>query len=645
MIMKRMLTNHTKTLRMHIFAHRAIVSALCLGLIAGILPATHAANPPASKETYLSPTALAATKDGKTLFIACATANQVVYFATASARINKTVAVVDSPLGLALSADETRLYVTCAAPSSSVCIVDVAAGKTVGTIAAGHTAMAPVLSPDGQTLYVCNRFNDSVSILNLANRKETGRVSVPREPVAAAITLDGKFLLVANHIHVGRADADVVASSVSVIDTASAKVVQEIALPNGSGLLRDIRISADGKYACVTHLISRFHLPTTQVERGWINSNAISLIDLATMKLINSVLLDNIDSGAANPWAAAWSADGKQIYVTHAGTHELSIIDAPGLLAKLAKMPATLDPNQKIDYSAASRIAGDVPNDLSFLVGVRNRVKLADKGPRAIALAGGKVYVANYFSDSLSVIDPKEENPRPASISLGPKKELSVVRQGEMYFNDGSLCFQGWQSCASCHSSDARVDGLNWDNLNDGIGNPKNGKSLLLAHQTPPSMWLSVRESAAMAVRAGIRHTLFTVQPEEVPAAMDEYLRSLKPIPSPYLVKGKPSAAALRGRKLFMDAKIECRECHGPPLFTDLESHDVGTRGKYDKPTDIFDTPSLVELWRTAPYMHDGSAATIKDVLTTGNPHDDHGKTSQLTPQQINDLAEYLLSL
>src|SRR5205823_654798 len=109
-------------------------------------------------------------------------------------------------------------------------------------IPAGHTAMAPVLSPDGKTLYVCNRFDNEVAFVDLAAKKTIKRVKVPREPVAAAVTLDGKFLLVANHLNAGRADVDVVASSVSVIDTASGQMVKEIALPNGSGLLRDVRI-------------------------------------------------------------------------------------------------------------------------------------------------------------------------------------------------------------------------------------------------------------------------------------------------------------------------------------------------------------------------------------------------------------------
>ena len=221
---------------------------------------------------------------------------------------------------------------------------------------------------------------------------------------------------------------------------------------------------------------------------------------------------------------------------------------------------------------------------------------------------------------------------------------MTTARLGELYFNDATLCFQGWQACSSCHSHDARVDGLNWDNLNDGIGNPKNGKSLLLAHQTPPSMWLGVRSNAYVAVRAGIRNSLFTVQPPEVADALDDYLKSLKPMPSPHLVNGKLSAAAKRGRRLFFDETVGCANCHRGPLLTDLKLHDVGTVGKFDQPADRFDTPSLIEVWRTAPYLHDGRALTLREVLTKFQRDDQHGVTSHLTPRQIDDLAEFVLS-
>ncbi|HEY5914349.1 MAG TPA: c-type cytochrome, partial [Verrucomicrobiae bacterium] len=134
-------------------------------------------------------------------------------------------------------------------------------------------------------------------------------------------------------------------------------------------------------------------------------------------------------------------------------------------------------------------------------------------------------------------------------------------------------------------------------------------------------------------------------QPEGVALAIDAYLKSLKPEPSPFLIKSKLSPAANRGRKIFSDRRVGCAGCHPPALFTDLQTYDVGTRGAFDQPKDEFDTPTLIEVWRTAPYLHDGSAATLREVLTTRNPRDEHGKTSHLTPQQIDDLTAFILSL
>ena len=101
---------------------------------------------------------------------------------------------------------------------------------------------------------------------------------------------------------------------------------------------------------------------------------------------------------------------------------------------------------------------------------------------------------------------------------------------------------------------------------------------------------------------------------------------------------------AKRGEKVFVNAG--CAVCHPPShLFTDLRQYDVGTRGRFDGAEDKFDTPTLVELWRTAPYLHDGSAATVREVVTTHNPRDQHGRTSKLTNVETEDLCAYLLSL
>jgi cytochrome c peroxidase len=150
-----------------------------------------------------------------------------------------------------------------------------------------------------------------------------------------------------------------------------------------------------------------------------------------------------------------------------------------------------------------------------------------------------------------------------------------------------------------------------------------------------------VRGDAEDAVRAGFRHILFAVRPEEESVSIDEYLKSLKPIPSPYLVKDKLSDSAKRGQKIFN--KAGCISCHKGTLHTDLKQYDVGTGDGLDKDRK-FDTPSLVEAWRTAPYLFDGRAATIEEVITKYNPEDKHGKTSNLSDNEIKDLANFVLS-
>jgi YVTN family beta-propeller protein len=589
----------------------------------------------ADEGDYLSALAVVAGRGGKRLYVAEFTAGQVAVFDAATGAVTDVIAVPDQPSGIAISPDGSRLYVTGAAPVGKVHVIDVAKGKVVRSVPVGHTPAAAVVSPDGGVLYVCNRFNDNVSVVELRKKKQVATIPVTREPVAAAITPDGKLLFVANLLPAGAADGDYAAAVVNIVETTARRAVQSIALPNGSTGLRGICISPDGGHAYVTHILARYQLPTTQLDRGWMNTNALSIIDVSERKLLNTVLLDDVDLGAANPWAVACTADGKYICVTHAGTHELSVIDRLGLHEKLAKVAA----GEKV--SDVSLTPADVPNDLSFLVGLRRRLNLSGNGPRGLALIGTKAYVAEYFTDSLGVIDiDPATRPQTKSLSLGPAKPLSKVRKGEMFFHDATLCFQHWQSCSSCHP-DARADALNWDLLNDGMGNPKNTKSLLLAHKTPPAMMTGVRDSAETAVRSGIRHIQFTVRPEQDAVAIDEYLKSLKPVPGPCLVNGGLSKAAKRGSEIF--EKAGCASCHGAPLYTDVQPHDVGT-GKDLEKDRSFDTPTLVEVWRTAPYLYDGRAATVKEVLAKHNQDDKHGATSKLTESQIEDLAEFVLS-
>ena len=128
--------------------------------------------------------------------------------------------------------------------------------------------------------------------------------------------------------------------------------------------------------------------------------------------------------------------------------------------------------------------------------------------------------------------------------------------------------------------------------------------------------------------------------------AVSAYLRSLKPEVSPYrLPDGSLSVAALRGEKVFQRKSLGCTQCHPAPLYTNLKLKDVGTATPLDRGKTEYDVPTLIELWRTPPYLHDGRAATLREVLVDHNRDDDHGVTSGLKPVEIDDLVEYLLSL
>lgn len=592
-------------------------------------------NMTATAQEALAPLALVSDSAGKTLYVAEFAANAVAVVDIASGQVTQSLAVPGAPGGLALSPSGATLYVTESVPAGRLHAIDLASGAVAFSVPVGHTPSALAVTPDGKAAYVCNRFTNDVSAVDLAQKKEMIRIPVVREPVAIVLTPDSRQLFVANHLPAGPSDGDYVAASVSVIDTALWAISAEIRLPNGCSSLRGITCSPDGAFIYVTHLLSRYQLPTTQLERGWMNTNALSIIDAAQRTLVNSVLLDDVDLGAANPWGVACSADGKQLCAAHAGIHEVSIIDRAALHEKLNKVAA----GEAV--SEVSTTPADVPNDLAFLVRIRQRVSLKGNGPRGIAVVGSTLFAAEYFSDSLGVIDlAATARLQAKSVPLGGSGTMSVVRKGEMLFNNANLCFQHWQSCASCHP-DGRADGVNWDLMNDGIGNPKNTKSMLLSHQTPPVMSHGVRDSAEKAVRSGIKFIQFAVRPEEEAAAIDEYLKSLTPVPSPRLVDGKSGAAVERGAQVFEQAG--CAECHPAPLYTDLKEYDFGTAKGLDQ-ENPFDTPTLVEVWRTAPYLYDGRAATVKDVLTVCNPGDKHGETSKLSAEQIDDLAEYVLS-
>jgi mono/diheme cytochrome c family protein len=404
-----------------------------------------------------------------------------------------------------------------------------------------------------------------------------------------------------------------------------------IELPHGASSVRSLCITPDGSYALVTHILSNFQNVPFRVDMGWVNVNVVSMIDVRRREVIGTIGLDELQLGAANPWGVAVAQDGSRICVAASGTHELCVIDTRQLISDRARR--TMSP-----------LPGAWPVYPSLGESLWRRILLPGRGPRSLVLVGSLAYVAQYYSDALAVVALDESaTAAPRTIALGPPPNWTLPRRGQMLFEDATICFQSWQSCASCHP-DARSDGLNWDLMNDGVGNPKSTKSMLLAHVTPPAMAQGVRETAEGAVRSGITNILFAHRPEEEAAAIDAYLQTLEPVPSPYLIRGQLSESAHRGKLLFESERIGCHRCHPAPLHTDCRTHGIG-KPQSRRFNNLFDTPTLVEVWRTAPYLSQGQYRTIRELLTDGR----HGLGPQpheeLSEQELSDLVEFVLSL
>ncbi|MFR9620532.1 MAG: YVTN family beta-propeller repeat-containing protein [Rikenellaceae bacterium] len=527
----------------------------------------------------------------------------------------KVWAFENTPTGVAANGE--YYFVTTFDEVGRVVRINAKSGQIDGELVLESGSSNPVISHDGRTLYVSNQYQGTVSKIDLASFSNLGSVAVLREPKGMVESKDGDYLFVTNFLPAQRADLDTVCSAVSVIALNGFEKVKDIRLVNGSNALRGIALSPDGDYVMVSHNLGRFQVPTNQLQQGWMNTSAISIIDVKSQELMGAVLLDEPERGAAGIDHIA--SNDHQVIVAHSGVHEISVLDYEPFIKKFLSVPDKM----ALNY------------DLTFLAGLRVRVPVEGNGPRDVYVVGDKAYVPTYFSDVMNVVD-LDELEVASAVQLQPERVESDVHKGEMYFNDASYCFQNWQSCNGCHPGDGRTDGMNWDLMNDGVGNAKNCKSMLYSHVTPPSMISGIRAMAEIAVRKGFTHIQFSQIPEENAVFVDEYLKSLRPVPSPYLVDGELSEKAQLGKKVFND--MGCVSCHSGIYYTDMNMYVIGDDVEFEAG---WDTPTLVEVWRTAPYLFDGRAATMEEVFSEHK----HGITKKLSKKNLEYLVEYVNSL
>ncbi len=478
----------------------------------------------------------------------------------------------------------------------------------------GLVAKGLALTPDGSRLLTCDRAANKLVVFKMPSGEVDFSVEVGREPSSVTVDKDGKYAVVGNKLP---KPADPLhgmpAAELSIVDLSSKKVTA-LPLVKQATMVRQVVLSPDGKWAYVTHQSPRGGLPVTQLDNGWVMTNAMSVIDMNARSLYASFIFDKSGSGGAHPWGAAINKDGSKLWVALQGVREVATVDLTALHKKLA------------GYSEAQR--AKLLTDLSDLHAsniIKRTVLTGIDGPRGVALSpdGNTLAVAAYFSGKVLLLSPTTlAVTKTITLPGNPDKE-DVVRTGERYYYSAMYCYQTWLSCSSCHD-EGRPDGLNWDLQNDGTGNPKQTKAHVYSHETPPTNVSGCRENSEVSSRAGYQYIEFQAAPEERVQATYEFMKSLIPEPSPFLgTDGQLTPEAVEGKKLF-EGTAGCSQCHAGTYFTDMKKHDVGTRRSGDDGPDNnpswdvngWDTPSLIEVWRTAPYLHLGSAMTIEDAVT-----------------------------
>lgn len=269
---------------------------------------------------------------------------------------------------------------------------------------------------------------------------------------------------------------------------------------------------------------------------------------------------------------------------------------------------------------------------------------------------------------------------RPGDLPFGDE-----ILRGKQLFNDSAdprLSADGYISCAHCHL-DGEADLRTWDFTDRGEG-LRNTISLLgrrgAAHG--PIHWSGNFDEIhdfEHDIRgpfggsgllddadweAGTTHQTLGDAKAGKSADLDAlaaYVSSLDTFPpSPHrAADGSLTEAAVRGKALFESEETGCTGCHAGSELTDSAFigpeepllHDVGTLVESSGqrlgsgPLPGVDTPTLYGLWNSAPYLHDGSAATLQEVLVDRNPADAHGVTSHLDDNDLQDLETWLLSL
>lgn len=565
-----------------------------------------------------------------------------------------------NPRSLALTAPNGELWVTNQ-DDSNLTVLNGGTGATIATIALPRASrpFGIAFNPAGTFAFVSLESSGQLLKISTATRAVVGTITVGPRPRGVAVSSDGARVLVTRFTSPQSGGGEVREINANAFTLTRTFVVSEDVTTtssesNGPGIpnyLASVTITPDGRAAWIPSKkdnIFRGTGPASDGDELTFDSTVrtiVSKLDLIANTEVFSLRRDLNNSDLAN--AVAFNAGGDYAFVSAQGNNHIEVYDA-------------------LSHST---------------IGSIDNVGLA---PQGVVVVGNLLFVQNFLSRNVAVYDVSSAGsgnsfPRVGAVTTQATERLSPqLLEGKRIFHnsaDPRMSRESYISCASCHQ-DGDSDGRVWDftQRGEGLRNTVDllGRAGVLQQgRVHWSANFDEIQDFENDIRSAFEGTGFmsdanfttTRDPLGAPKAgrspqldaLAAYVSSLSAShPSPFRnPDGSMTTDAIAGRALFESAALECAVCHSGPQKTDSAQgilHDVGTitaaSGKRNGQTLTgLDTPTLNGVWETGPYLHDGSAATLLEVITTRNPADRHGATSQLSATQRNQLIAYLQQL
>lgn len=593
--------------------------------------------------TYVSPYKLTISEDGNTLYVVGQESNELVVVDATTGSVLKKIAVGEKPHTVILSPDGKRAYVSNQWADNIYCI-DRKTFSVTDTLISGSGPADLEISADGKHLWCVNSYSNNISVFDLESQKEIRRLKAGNNPVSAAQTPDGKEIYVSSRRSVKVPHMTSPQTEMTITGTGNQRVTDR-KMWKDAYIMETVEVTPSGDLAIATLIRPKNLLPAVQIERGWMMTEGLGIIERNRNGRMVQLLLDEPNAYFSDPFGLVITPDGKKAFVSHGGVDKISVID--------------LDEVRKVLAEAGDEKLEDYANHL----GLSSRYVITriptGNNPKGMVLSpdGSLLYVAERLNDHVSVINT-ESLEKVGSIGLEGPRIRTVARHGRQVLNNASGTFQNQYACYTCHP-DTHEDGLVYNMAGKDMGrNLANVQTLRDIGDIPPYKWNGKNQT--IYKQDGMRFSTILTRTEafthkELDALVAYIITGNKNPPNlRYNPNGELTAAQQRGKEIFyrthdnfgneIPEENRCYTCHPPPYFTNLQMTDVGTLADSDDPM-LFDVPQLNNVYESAPYLHDGKAHTLEEIWTKYNDHDEHGVANDMLKSELNDLVEYLKSI